>query len=279
MQLPKELSMMVDENGSYYGVKHVGNKIRVSSMPYLYDIAEGNVPGHTPFLKLGYNGDVGASVEIISSQGGAYVPPAAEQHMHLISDSVEDDILTGAAALGTGIHKVTVYYLTDDFVEKSEVVTLNGTTAVETTATDIYRINYVNAEVVGSGGKAAGNISVKNHDETVTYAYIPANHNRMRQAFYTVPTGKNLYLVQMNYSSVTAAGKACTITLEATYDEIHYHILSGFFMPFAEITGESNAAAIEFKIPLHFPAGVDIRVVGVANASTIVNVGLRGWLE
>ena len=270
---------LVDESGTAYGVKHIGNKPRVSAMPYLYDIAEGNVSDHVPFLKLGYNADVGVTAEIISAQGGAYVFPAAEQHMHLVSDSVEDDILTGGAVAGTGIHKVTVYYLDDTFAEKTEIVTLNGTTAVETTATDIYRINYVNAEEVGTGKKAAGNISIKNHAETVTYGYIPAGHNRMRQMVYTVPYGKTLYVTQMHNSTVTAAGKACTITLEATYDELHNHILSGFFMPFAEITGESGAQPIDFHCPLRFPAGVDVKVIGFANASTIANVALRGWIE
>ena len=274
-----EAIQLQDENGTGYGVKHIGNKPRVSSMPYLYDIAEGNVSGHAVFMKLGYNADVGATSEIISSQGGAYVFPAAEQHMHLVSSSVEDDILTAGAVAGTGIHEVIVYYLDDGFVEKSEVVTLNGQTAVETTAADIYRVNFVNAETVGTGGKAAGNISVKNHDETITYGYVPIGHNRMRQAVYTVPVAKALYVVQMNYSTVTAAGKAATITLEANYDEIVGHVLTNFFMPFAEVTGESGSDSIEFKMPLYFPAGVDIVVVGAANASTIVNVGIRSWIE
>ncbi len=42
-----------DENGVPYGVRHIDNKPRISSMPYLYDIAEGNVPNHEPWSKLG----------------------------------------------------------------------------------------------------------------------------------------------------------------------------------------------------------------------------------
>jgi len=52
---------LIDEAGTPYGVKHVSNKPSVSCMPYLYDIAEGSVAGHTAFAKLGYNGDVGAT--------------------------------------------------------------------------------------------------------------------------------------------------------------------------------------------------------------------------
>jgi hypothetical protein len=39
---------LIDESGVAYGVKHVQNKPSVSSMPYTYDISEGNVSGHTP---------------------------------------------------------------------------------------------------------------------------------------------------------------------------------------------------------------------------------------
>lgn len=44
---------LYDENGVAYGVKHINNKPRVSSMPYLYDIAEGNVAYHVRFSKIG----------------------------------------------------------------------------------------------------------------------------------------------------------------------------------------------------------------------------------
>lgn len=45
------INTIADENGLAYGVKQIDGKPRVSSMPYLYDIAEGNVTGHVPFSK------------------------------------------------------------------------------------------------------------------------------------------------------------------------------------------------------------------------------------
>ena len=36
---------LIDETGTAYGVTHIQNKIRTSSMPYLYDIAESNLSG------------------------------------------------------------------------------------------------------------------------------------------------------------------------------------------------------------------------------------------
>ena len=54
-------TQFVDETGTTYTVKQIDGKPRVSSMPYLYDIAEGNVADHAIFAKLGYNGDIGCT--------------------------------------------------------------------------------------------------------------------------------------------------------------------------------------------------------------------------
>ena len=62
--------------------------------------------------------------------------------MKLASTSAND------TAAGTGIRKVRIHYLDADHVPHEEVVTLNGLTAVNTVATDIYRINRLHADEV-----------------------------------------------------------------------------------------------------------------------------------
>lgn len=85
-----------DENGLPYGIKHVNNKPRVSSMPYLYDIAEGNVTGHTPWSKIGYNPVVATSEEDVWSAGGLYVfPTSATLQMEVISSLATADVDVG----------------------------------------------------------------------------------------------------------------------------------------------------------------------------------------
>lgn len=104
---------------------------------YNYYIAAGQVYGKTPFVKFGYNGDVdtGAAGETIWAYGGVYAFPPSKMEMEVISDSAND------ASAGSGAQKVTVYYLDDAYAEKTKEVTLNGTNAVSTTVTDIFRIN------------------------------------------------------------------------------------------------------------------------------------------
>ena len=84
----------LDENGLPYGVKHVQNKPRVSAMPYLYDIAEGNVSGHTPWTKIGFNPAL-TTEEDIWSAGGLYVFPAAATQMEVVSSLSTADVDIG----------------------------------------------------------------------------------------------------------------------------------------------------------------------------------------
>jgi hypothetical protein len=58
---------LIDDLGVAFGVKQIDGKPRVSSTPYLYDIAEGNVTGHAPF-KLPAKTDIRVSA-IASATG------------------------------------------------------------------------------------------------------------------------------------------------------------------------------------------------------------------
>ena len=91
-----------NESGTAYGVKHIENKPRVSTMPYLYDIAEGNVPDHSGLFKVGYNPEVTTTEETIWSAGGVYEFPEAEQQMEVVSTDNTQDIGTVIKGDATG---------------------------------------------------------------------------------------------------------------------------------------------------------------------------------
>ena len=92
-----------DESGVAYGVKHVNNKIRTSSMDYLYDIAESNVANHAPWTKIGYTPTMTTADSDLWSGAGVYVPPAAEMGMEVVSSDNTADrstaIFSGTATL------------------------------------------------------------------------------------------------------------------------------------------------------------------------------------
>jgi len=225
---------------------------------------------------MGFNLAV-TSLEIIAPQGGAYVFPTAGQHMHIKSSSAEDK---GTATAGTGARTVTLYYLDSGYREKSETVTLNGDTAVETSATDIFRVQNIRVATAGTSNTAVGNISLTNHDENVTYGYIAATYTRQRQMVWTVPLGKKLYVAMANvYAMHTVANKRCLITLRATYDDKSKTIPSAGLLFFAYAEAIIGEAPIHSEYPVYktFPEKTDIKVEGVSDGTASVSIVLSGY--
>jgi hypothetical protein len=272
--------MFTDETGGTYGIKQINNKPRVSSMPYLYDIAEGNVAGHTEFEQFGLNPDVDIASEDIWSAGGAYVFPASAQGLEIVSSSANDD----GDPVGTGVRVVTIYYLTSDFTAKTEDVTLNGTGVVNTSGTDFYRINSLRAKTCGALGAAAGVITLRQRTPaTAVYSQIEVGNTRSRNSVYTVPKATTLYITSMSGGcgfAGTAANpsNSALITLRGKYDHLA-GVARDFFLPHAELQ-VSGGVFRPFEIPIRFPAGTDIKCSATSAANNAqVSVGLRGWLE
>jgi hypothetical protein len=264
---------------TYVGLKFIDGKPRYSSMPYLYDIAEGNVTGHTAFERFGINTDIDITAEDIWPTGGNYTWPASAQQMELVSSSAEDDPDKGGATPGTGIHTVTLYYLTNDFTEKTEDINLNGTGVVTTSGSDIYRVQALKAKVVGTGGAAAGTITIRNLADTPVYSSIEIGYNRSRNTMYTVPKAKTLYVTSIFAGCSCTSGSGAVVTLKATYDH-DAAAARTFFMPHAEVSLGVGAIYRPFELPLKFIAGTDIKCSAYTLANnTTVTVGLRGWLE
>lgn len=252
------------------------SKLRVSSMPYGYDIVEGNITGHTPFFKTGYNADVDAAEEDMWIVGGMYVFPAAAQRMEVVSSSTAD------AAAGTGALTVKIWYLTSAFVEKTEVVTLTGTVAVPTVATDIYRINAFRVLTAGAGGSAVGTIDIRHITLGTIFSRIAIGNTRARNSIYTVPVDKTLYITQISCSvGNSAGGRYARFTLRATYDD-QAQATSSLLYPYYEIGIQDSAYNMHLDFPIKFPTGTDLKmsVIGDAtNADAICTCAYRGWLE
>lgn len=265
-----------DENGIAYGVKHIANKLRTSSMPYLYDIAEGNVSGHTPYAKLGYNGDVGATEEDIWTQSGVYPWLAAPVALEVVSSSADD------AVAGTGVQKVRVGYLDGDYSSQSQVISLAGQTPVPLTDTTILRVNSIRATQVGTGGSAAGLITCRLVGGAATvYRAIVAGFTRGRGAVFTVPLGQTLYITSIVVSSGhTTVGKLVRWTARAQVDDLAPTVRVPFFMPFFEVMTQDSSFHRDFEMPIAIPATADVKVSAVSNgAGAICTCALRGWLE
>jgi hypothetical protein len=110
----------------------------------------------------------------------------------IVSSSASD------AAAGTGARTVEITYLKADYSGYfTETLTLNGTTAVNTVATDICFIEKIKVLTYGSFGGNVGVISLKTTTAGggSTIASIAAGANATFYAHHYVPLGKTGYLL------------------------------------------------------------------------------------
>lgn len=266
---------LVSEAGAVYGVKHISNKPRVSSMPYLYDIAEGNVSDHVAWSKIGYNDNIGSTQETMWSYSSEYVFPTVAGQMEVVSSDANDN------GGGTGARTVRIGYLKSDYSESSVTLTLSGLTPVATGAShaDIWRINSFRVETTGTGLAPAGNLTLRNAGGATVYSYIRQGKTRDRACFYTVPIGKTLYVTSIAFSGVGT--KYLVFTTHANLEQATGAILQrGLFHPFSEVALLNSSYTKVLEMPTKLPATVDLKVSVVAeDAGSLATCHLRGWLE
>lgn len=269
--------LQAEQNIPAISGKWVDGKPRISASPYTYDIAEGHVSGHTPWAKIGYNYVTSTNEEDMWAAGGVYTFPTSGTSMQIYSTSAFD------ASGSTGIRTVSLYYLDTHYREKTEILTMNGITAVTTVATDIYRVQYFRAASVGVGAKAVGDISIRHATGAgaTIYGRIAQGYTRGRGCFWTVPKGKTLYVTSIAFSAGGTA-KPVQFTTRATYDnQAGVTLTAGtFFMPFHEIICTDAAFTKELEVPTKLPETTDIKVSVKCNqANNYCTTSLRGWLE
>lgn len=127
----------------------------------------------------------------VAVEATAYTEQASGAKRSLKSSSAND------AAAGTGARKVKLTYYTlasDGTITGpfSETVSLNGTTAVATTATNIALVERLEVTDAGSGGVAAGTISLYDDDAGAgsVFGSIAAGEVRTHWAHHYVPSNR-----------------------------------------------------------------------------------------
>lgn len=242
------------------------------------DLLIGSIPNSQQFRVSGFNGDVGTSREDVWEGGGIYQFPAAGGiQMRVVSSSAND------TAAGTGARTVRLVYLDADYVTRTEDITLNGTTPVNTVATNILRVQDLHVRSTGSGSSSAGTITLKDTAGSVTYASMTADFNRARAAIYTVPAGKRAFIrawrggmVVDAFNNSFAWGR---LTLRATCDWDLVRI-PGVFQHKSQVILVDATVNVPFSVDIAFPEKTDIKVTAVASHSGChATAGFEGWIE
>jgi len=183
-------------------------------------------------------------------------------------------------AAKTGAMAIKIDYLTSAYAQKYEIVILNGTSAVATINTDIFRINSFRMIASGSTNVSKGSLTIRGLSAGTTYSFITAGYTRARNSAYTVPAGKTLYATSLNAGAVYATGtQYARIYLRANIEPYTMLLTNSIFYPFGETMAANSSEELKFDLPIKFPAKTDIKVSCIGTASTAINTVLRGWLE
>ena len=166
---------------------------------FFLEICKGNVPGHRFMNAMGefQSGNISAAGEDVCRSedvGGPArlpAPPDVGEQMTIVSTSTAD------AAAGLGVQTLRLEYLDATGAEQTEDITMNGTTDVNTVATNIRFVNDMYALTVGATGVSVGNITCIAFGGAIAtdlYQFIVTGGNKSLVPHRMIPLGKTLHM-------------------------------------------------------------------------------------
>lgn len=197
---------------------------------YILEIQKGNIDGARIFGGMGEfeSGNVdtaGEDVcrwEDVSGPARLPMPSSSGEQMTIISSHNQDK------PSGNGVATVVIHYLDDTGVEQAEIVELNGTTGVNTVATNIRFVNDMYAGSVGNNGVSRGNISIYKQGGSIgndLYNLIAKGGNKSLVPHRMIPLGHTLFL--RGWNCTEAQGKRCTFRIRST--DMNGSLIEGVF--------------------------------------------------
>lgn len=192
---PVVSAILFNENGVAHLVDAAG--INIAANPdhaIVKGLISGGVAGHVAAYVAT------SATSIVAIRGTAYTEPSSAQQMRLVSANAAD------TSAGTGARTVRITYYDGSMNGPlTEVVTMNGTTAVNTVATNIRFIEKLETVTAGSGGTNAGIISIQNTAGSTTFGTIAASDGITYWGHHYVQAGKTCFVTRSYFGAVGAS--------------------------------------------------------------------------
>jgi len=140
----------------------------------------------------------------VAVRATTYTPQGTNAQRSVSSSNAND------TSAGTGARTVKVNYLNTSFVLKSETITMNGTNAVNTSASDIAYIESMEVLTVGSGGGNAGTVRIytQTAGDGSIWGSIATGENQTFWAHHYVPAGVTCYIISQSAGATVVAGQS-----------------------------------------------------------------------
>ena len=207
---------------------------------------------------FGSNTGIGSTHEGIGSVGGLFASPVSTgSRVEVISASAND------AAAGTGMRTIRVVFEKTDGSIGSEDLTLNGTGAVASTATDIVYIypHLMHGLSFGGGGVAAGNVDVRLHGGgSVIERILAGRRGVVTSARTRVPPGYTGFL--FSWSIGVSGTNTAQFSLCHNWDERTHAHLDGMVARHTVDVLSSGWIAEALPRPMVLPETTEVEVTG-----------------
>lgn len=222
--------------------------------PNIWKFKKGNIKNESFEDFRGESDSISTSFVTVWGEGTIYNFPTVASQMTVSSSSAND------ASAGTGLQTVLITYLDTNFEQKQELVTLNGQTAVNTVATDIYRINSCIGVTAGSteyneGIVYVGTGTVTAGKPATVYSHMIIGKSFAHNGVYTVP--KDKAWTDLNIITSAEAGKQITFRT-VTYNILGTGMRHVFFT--AKDIIHTRHTDLQYNSTFLVPPGTDFRI-------------------
>lgn len=229
------------------------------SYDYTINISAGAVDGVSYIEKFGRNDTMSANVETIWDGSNVYTYLTSASSVYITSSDGND------TPAGTGARTVEVQGLDENYALATETINVDDSAS----STTFIRVFRALVKTTGSGGQAAGVISIRSAASGggTLLAQIKkvgtgggASLGQTFMAIYTVPAGKTAYLTQW---TVGAGGQ----NADTTCMFVSKPFGGGAFNAKDIIISAGQQFSKNYKIPLQFTEKTDIEVRGFTSSA------------
>lgn len=235
-------------------------------MDYTNAISRGKIAGASIFSSNGrYTTGASATNQKVHSAGDVNI--AAGVQMSFVSSSAND------AAAGTGLHTLIMSYIEQTtLAAKTESITLNGTTPVNSVATNIRFINSLTMTSAGSGGTNAGDITVTNGG--ITYGKMLTGASIQESSFRMIPAGK-IFIPH----DIIASSNSGTAAAQTIFRIINWSESVPLWIPSNSVGCQDGPIVINLRAGRAITAGSIIGIDFTTSKATQVTASIIGHLE
>ena len=231
--------------------------------PWELQVSRGQISWHRSVTVFGYNPDLDSTEESVWPDGGTVPHGQAASVLKVSSSSASDD------SGGTGARTLLIEGLDANYKEISEVVALDGQTAVNTTNT-YHAINNLTVLTTGSASHNVGTIYLGTGVVTagvpaVLWDLIGPTYNQRTTAHYTIPAGYTGYLSEGVFTSGQDSGSTGVTGKLLSGDP------TGLLRVSAIVAINNGSVSYDFKYPLPIPEKhcVGATAIGSANNNLV----------